>query len=83
MPQVFKRFNNLCTKAHDNKIHLNKPKKIAKESGGKTGCLFATMVAQRRKPNIVDSSSSKKPYVTKPEAGKKIASMATLIAAQV
>lgn len=35
MPLTFEGFNDLCTKAHDIEIHLNKHKKSAKESNGK------------------------------------------------
>lgn len=62
----------MYTKAHDNEIHLNKRKNIAKESGGKTCLLLSMATAPREKALYnVGSSLSKKTYMTKPGVAKK------------
>lgn len=67
MPQTFEGFNDLCTKAHDIVIHLNKRKRSGKESGGKIGqLLFAAIASHEKALYGVRSSSHKYPYVTKP-----------------
>lgn len=65
MPQTFEGFNNLCTKAHDIEIQLNKRNKSTKESGGKTGRLLSlTIIPREKAPCNLGSSSSKELYVS-------------------
>lgn len=73
MPQKFKGFNDLCTKAHDIENHLNKRSKKDKESSGKTGCLLAKIIAlwEKAVQYNAGSSSSNKSYPTNGEAAKK------------
>lgn len=77
MTQTFKGFNDLFTKAHNIKLHLN-----AKESSDKTGCLVTGAIAPwERSQYSVASSLSKKPYTAKPGAVKMIAPATALVAA--
>lgn len=53
MSQKFNGFNDLCTKAHNVEIHLNKHKKSATEGGGKAGLLLFATIALREKSLMV------------------------------
>lgn len=49
LTQTLEGFNDLCIKAHDLEIHLNKWKKIFKGSGWKPSRLLSTAVTPRDK----------------------------------
>lgn len=72
MPHTFGGFTDLCMKAHDTEIHLNKDNKNAKESSSKTGRLVAAAIAPgERAQYSASSSSSKKPYLKKLRVANK------------
>lgn len=83
IPQTFEGFNNLCTKAHDIEIHLNKQKKSLKERPVKPNKqIYAVIMPQEKDFYKEGSSSARRPYLTKPGNPKKPPMAPTLTVAQ-
>lgn len=66
MRQTFEGFNDLCTKAHDVEIHLNKQRKSFKESPVRPNRQLSAAIMPRKKDSYNEgSSSAKRPYLRK------------------